>query len=113
MTPFDARRLAVFRGRWDLVQVLRTNRPEHKALEGRSLADLARDTGKHPVDAWLDLVGADGLDVEFLAGLLNTDEKVVGDLIVHPLTLITLSDAAIRSDGEDTRPVGRVPGSSG
>ena len=50
-------------------------------------------TGKHPVDAWLDLVTADGLDVEFLAGLLNTDEKVVGDLIVHPLTLITLSDA--------------------
>ncbi len=31
--------------------------------------------------------------MEFLAGLLNTDEKVVGDLIVHPLTLITLSDA--------------------
>jgi N-acyl-D-aspartate/D-glutamate deacylase len=89
----DARRLAVFRGRWDLVQVLRTHRPEHKALEGRSLADLARETGKHPVDAWLDLVAADGLDVEFLAGLLNTDEQVVGDLIVHPLTLITLSDA--------------------
>jgi N-acyl-D-aspartate/D-glutamate deacylase len=89
----DARRFAVFRGRWDLVQVLRTSRPEHKTLEGRSLADLARETGKHPVDAWLDLVTADGLDVEFLAGLLNTDERVVGDLIVHPLTLITLSDA--------------------
>ena len=89
----DARRFAVFRGRWDLVQVLRVTRPEHKALEGLSLADLAQRTGKHPVDAWLDLVTADGLDVEFLAGLLNTDEKVVGDLIVHPLTLITLSDA--------------------
>ena len=89
----DARRFAVFRGRWDLVQVLRVTRPEHKALEGVSLADLAQRTGKHPVDAWLDLVTADGLDVEFLAGLLNTDEKVVGDLIVHPLTLITLSDA--------------------
>jgi N-acyl-D-aspartate/D-glutamate deacylase len=89
----DAKRYAVFRGRWDLVQVLRTSRPEHKALEGQSLADLAQRTGKHPVDAWLDLVTADGLDVEFLAGLLNTDEKVVGDLIVHPLTLITLSDA--------------------
>jgi N-acyl-D-aspartate/D-glutamate deacylase len=38
-------------------------------------------------------VTADGLDVEFLAGLLNTDELVVGDLIAHPLTLITLSDA--------------------
>jgi N-acyl-D-aspartate/D-glutamate deacylase len=89
----DAKRFAVFRGRWDLVQVLRVTRPEHKALEGLSLADLAQRTGKHPVDAWLDLVTADGLDVEFLAGLLNTDEEVVGDLIVHPLTLITLSDA--------------------
>ena len=89
----DAKRYTVFRGRWDLVQVLRTSRPEHKALEGTTLADLAQRTGKHPVDAWLDLVTADGLDVEFLAGLLNTDEKVVGDLIVHPLTLITLSDA--------------------
>jgi N-acyl-D-aspartate/D-glutamate deacylase len=89
----DAGRLAVFRGRWDLVQVLRVTRPEHRALEGTTLADLARRTGKHPVDAWLDLVGADGLDVEFLAGLLNTDEKVVGDLIAHPLTLISLSDA--------------------
>ena len=89
----DARRLAVFRGRWDLVQVLRASRPEHRDLVGTSLADLARRTAKHPVDAWLDLVVADGLDVEFLAGLLNTDEQVVGDLIVHPLTLITLSDA--------------------
>jgi N-acyl-D-aspartate/D-glutamate deacylase len=89
----DAKRFAVFRGRWDLVQVLRVTRPEHKVLEGVSLADLAQRTGKHPVDAWLDLVTADGLDVEFLAGLLNTDEKVVGDLIVHPLTLISLSDA--------------------
>ncbi len=89
----DARRLAVFRGRWDLVQVLRASRPEHQALVGTSLADLARRTGQHPVDAWLDLVVADGLDVEFLAGLLNTDEQVVGDLIAHPLTLITLSDA--------------------
>jgi N-acyl-D-amino-acid deacylase len=90
---FDAGRLAVFRGRWDLVKVLRTSRAEHKRLEGQSLADLARATGKHPVDAWLDLVTADGPDVEFLAGLLNTDEAVVGDLIAHPLTLITLSDA--------------------
>jgi N-acyl-D-aspartate/D-glutamate deacylase len=89
----DARRFAVFRGRWDLVRVLRTSRLEHKALEGSSIADLARTSGKHPVDAWLDLVTADGLEVEFLAGLLNTDEKVVGDLIAHPLTLITLSDA--------------------
>ena len=89
----DARRFAVFRGRWDLVQVLRVTRSEHKALEGLSVADLAKQTGKHPVDAWLDLVTADGLSVEFLAGLLNTDEAVVGDLIAHPLTLITLSDA--------------------
>jgi len=89
----DARRFAVFRGRWDLVQVLRVGRPEHKPLEGVTLDELARRAGAHPVDAWLDLVAADGLGAEFLAGLLNTDDQVVGDLVAHPLTLITLSDA--------------------
>jgi N-acyl-D-aspartate/D-glutamate deacylase len=54
------------------------SRPAHREASGGRLARSGH---------------RDGLDVEFLAGLLNTDEKVVGDLIVHPLTLITLSDA--------------------
>ena len=88
-----AKRFVVFRGRWDLVQILRVGRPELKGLVGRTLADVATEQRKDPVDAWLDLVLEDDLQTEFLAGLLNTDDEVVGDMIAHPDTLISLSDA--------------------
>lgn len=88
-----AKRFVVFRGRWDLVQILRVGRPELKGLVGRTLADVATEQRKDPVDAWLDLVLEDDLQTEFLAGLLNTNDEVVGDMIAHPDTLISLSDA--------------------
>jgi len=88
-----ARRFAVFRGRWDLVQVLKVGRPEHRGWLGKSIARLAEETGKDVVDAWLDLALADGLETEFLAGLMNADDEAVGDLITHPRTLVSLSDA--------------------
>ena len=46
------------------------------------------------------------------AAAMKLDE-LTGSLAAAEISLITLSDAAIRSDGDDTRPVGRVPGSSG
>jgi N-acyl-D-aspartate/D-glutamate deacylase len=88
-----AKRFVVFRDRWDLVQILRVGRPELKGLVGRTLADVATEQRKDPVDAWLDLVLEDDLQTEFLAGLLNTNDEVVGDMIAHPDTLISLSDA--------------------
>ena len=88
-----ARRFTVFRGRWDLVQVIRVGRPAHRDLVGQSIAAIARARGVHEVDAWLDLALADDLETEFLAGLMNTDEAAVGMLITHPDTLVSLSDA--------------------
>src|SRR5688572_11885374 len=88
-----AKRFAVFRGRWDLVQVMKVGRDEHRRYVGRSVADVARESGQDPVDAWLDLALRDDLKTEFLAGLMNTDERAVGDLITHPHTLVSLSDA--------------------
>ena len=88
-----ARRFAVFRGRWDLVQVLKVGRPEHRAWLGKTIARIAEETGKDVVDAWLDLALADDLETEFLAGLMNADDEAVGDLITHPRTLVSLSDA--------------------
>ena len=88
-----ARRFAVFRGRWDLVQVLKVGRPEHRAWLGKTIARIAEETGKDVVDAWLDLALADDLETEFLAGLMNADDEAVGALITHPRTLVSLSDA--------------------
>ncbi len=88
-----ARRFPVFRGRWDLVQVLNVGTPDLRPHVGKNLAQIAAETGKDVVDAWLDLVLADNLKTEFLAGLMNSDDAAVGELITHPLTLVSLSDA--------------------
>src|SRR5688500_13789000 len=88
-----AKRFAVFRGRWDLVQVMKVGKEEHRRYLGKSIADVARESGQDPVDAWLDLALRDDLATEFLAGLMNTDETAVGELITHPHTLVSLSDA--------------------
>jgi N-acyl-D-aspartate/D-glutamate deacylase len=88
-----ARRFVVFRGRWDLVRVLRVGKPAHGGWLGKSIADIARHSGADPVDAWLDLALADDLETEFVAGLMNTDDDAVGHLITHPHTLVSLSDA--------------------
>lgn len=88
-----AHRFVVFRGRWDLVQVLRVGKPAHRAHVGKTVAQIADETGKDAVDAWLDLALADDLETEFLAGLMNSDDAVVGELITHPATLVSLSDA--------------------
>jgi N-acyl-D-amino-acid deacylase len=88
-----AKRFAVFRGRWDLVTVLKAANPKLQKHVGRSIGEIAADTGKDPVDAWLDLVLDDELKTEFVAGLMNVDDAAVGDLVSHPHTLVSLSDA--------------------
>jgi N-acyl-D-aspartate/D-glutamate deacylase len=88
-----ARRFSVFRGQWDMIRVLRAGKPELRRWVGMNLAEIAAETGKDVVDAWLDLVLADDLQTEFLAGIMNSNEAVVGDLVAHPRTLVSLSDA--------------------
>ena len=46
------------------------------------------------------------------AAAMKLDE-LTGSFLPAGISLIALSEAAIRSDGEDIRPDGRVPGSSG
>ena len=65
----------------------------HRALENRSLADIGRDQGKHPLDALLDLALEEDLATVFAALLLNSDEDAVARLIRHPHSLVSLSDA--------------------
>jgi len=86
-------RTAAFRGDWERVKVLKTVKAEHRAWEGRSLPDLAKARGKDVIDTFFDLGLEDGLEIEFVAGLMNTDVPRVTKLITNPNTVITLSDA--------------------
>jgi N-acyl-D-aspartate/D-glutamate deacylase len=80
----------LFNGEWQKVQVIGSRKPGY---EQRTIADLAREAGKDPLDFMLDLALEEGLDTLFSALLLNSDEPAVGRMLRHPSSLVSLSDA--------------------
>jgi N-acyl-D-aspartate/D-glutamate deacylase len=74
----------LFNGEWDKVEVV---------SEQKSVAELAREQGKDPLDTMLDLALAEDLKTAFNALLLNSDEAAVGRMLKHPNSLVSLSDA--------------------
>jgi N-acyl-D-aspartate/D-glutamate deacylase len=80
----------LFNGEWDKVQVVESTRSE---TEQRSIAQLAYEAAKDPLDYMLDLALGEDLDTVFSALLLNSDEEAVGRMLRHPHSLVSLSDA--------------------
>jgi N-acyl-D-aspartate/D-glutamate deacylase len=74
----------LFNGEWDKVYVV---------AEQKTMEEIARVSGKDPLDAMLDLALAENLDTEFSALLLNSNEDAVGRMLRHPHSLLSLSDA--------------------
>ena len=83
----------MFNNEWDKVHVVETRLPQNAHFEQRSIADIAREQQKDPLDVALDLALAEDLQTVFTAVLLNSDTEAVGDLLNHPHSLVTLSDA--------------------
>jgi N-acyl-D-aspartate/D-glutamate deacylase len=78
---------------WPHLTIMEVTRPEHHALVGRTIAELARERGRDPFDVFLDF-GLDGeLDAMFDCRLFNTDENEVRKLLRHPHAAVALSDA--------------------
>ena len=63
------------------------------SLVHKSVAQLAGEAGKDPLDFMLDLALEEDLDTVFNALLLNSDEEAVGRMLRHPHSLVSLSDA--------------------
>ena len=80
----------LFNGEWDKVQVIESSRRD---AEQRSIAELAAEAGKDPLDYMLDLALEERLQTVFSALLLNSDEEAVGRMLRHPHSLVSLSDA--------------------
>ncbi len=83
----------LFNGEWDKVHVVEVARPENRTMEQRTIAEVAREAGKDPLDVMLDLALAEDLDTVFTALLLNSDEAAVSRMLRHPASLVSLSDA--------------------
>jgi N-acyl-D-aspartate/D-glutamate deacylase len=80
----------LFNAQWDQVEVVES---ANKLAEQRSIGELARAASQDPLDFMLDLALGEQLDTVFNAMLLNSDEQAVGEMLRHPASLVSLSDA--------------------
>ncbi|HUA55029.1 MAG TPA: amidohydrolase family protein [Candidatus Sulfotelmatobacter sp.] len=94
----ELKRPMAFGGDWSRMFVLEVNNPAMKKLEGRTVADIAKERGKDGVDTLCDLALEDDLDIMFTLLFLNVTESAVPELINNPNTLIGLSDGGAHVD---------------
>ncbi len=83
----------LFPGNWDMVEILEPATPAYESLRGKNMVELARQRNSSPVDTFFDIAVEENLGTMFNVALLNTDEKMVHELISNPATLIAASDA--------------------
>ncbi len=88
----------VFGGDWRRLSVLEVRNQAMKHLEGRTIADIARERGKDGVDTLLDLTLEDDLGIEFTLALFNTSLSGVQELLTDPHTLMALGDGGAHVD---------------
>ncbi len=83
----------LFNGEWDKLRVLEVAEPGNRRFEGRSVAEIAAEEGRRPLDWMLDLALEEDLRTTFVAVLLNSDDGAVARVLTHPASAIALSDA--------------------
>src|SRR5207245_2342397 len=81
-------------GRWrtHLAHVEETRLAENRALKGRSIAAIAQERGKDPLDAFLDLAVEEELNTVFSLGEINMDTDAVAQILGSPYAVVGLSD---------------------
>jgi N-acyl-D-amino-acid deacylase len=77
---------------WDYMTVQHAVLPKNKALEGKTVGEIAKLQGKGIIDAFLDLVVEEDLDTAFLHGENNVDDEAVAQILNYPNAIIGLSD---------------------
>lgn len=92
-TLANPRRGTIFYGNWARVQIAIAATAAWRGAEGRSVAELAQEAGRDPLDFFFDLGLAEELGTAFVAQLVNADEDKLEPLLKHPCAVIALSDA--------------------
>ena len=81
----------LFNGEWHKLTVVET--ANHPDYEQRDIGSLAAEARKDPLDFWFDLALEEDLATVFVALTLNSDERAVGEMLRHPASMVSLSDA--------------------
>jgi N-acyl-D-aspartate/D-glutamate deacylase len=74
------------------ITVLEAFTPETKAFENLTLGEVAARTGKHPVDAMLDMAVADDLRTVFYAEPANVDRGALREIVGYEWIVPGVSD---------------------
>ena len=83
---------SMFSQRWDLMTIEAPKMDRNQGLKGRTVADLAAELGKTPLEAFLDLMVEEELDTVFLLTEINVDSEAVSEILSSPYTVVGLSD---------------------
>ena len=85
-------------GNWARITLHEVKSPALKPLEGRTVADIAREQGKDGVDAFLDLTLQDDLDLEFTMASFNTRVDRMTEILRDKRVLVALGDGGAHVD---------------
>jgi N-acyl-D-aspartate/D-glutamate deacylase len=85
-------------GNWGRIGVYNVRNPALKSLEGKSIAQIGQEQGKDGVDAFLDTVLADNLEVELTMASWNTREDRMRELLNNRAILMALGDGGAHVD---------------
>ena len=83
---------STFSKRWDLMVVEEPVLQKNRGLRGRHIAEIAKEQGKHPLDAFLDLAVEEDLETVFSLGEINMDTEAVAQILGSPYAVVGLSD---------------------
>jgi N-acyl-D-aspartate/D-glutamate deacylase len=88
----------IFSGKWERLEVKEVSNPAMKSLEGKTVADIAKERGRDGLDTFLDLALEDDLKIQYIIVLFNANEDLIPELITDPRTMIGLSDGGAHVD---------------
>jgi N-acyl-D-aspartate/D-glutamate deacylase len=89
----DPRPGTIFQGNWDRIIVAVPVNPENNGLANRTIGEIARKSGRDPLDLFFDLGLEEDLDTGFIGRFLNVVDDGVEPLVTHKAGVIALSDA--------------------
>jgi N-acyl-D-aspartate/D-glutamate deacylase len=93
---------SVFPRRWDVIYVDAVKLAKNKALEKKSVAEIANAQGKDGLDCFLDLSLEENLETRFVHTNTQGDPTAVCEILKHPAVMIGQSDAGAHM-GYDAR----------
>jgi len=90
----------IFAGQWGRMTVLDAKTPEvqEHVQSKKTIAQIARDQGKDPIDTFLDIAIADRLELMFDLQALNFEPEGIKNLVSDSRFLIGLSDGGAHVD---------------